>query len=130
MGDRAGEGSTLNNIGAVYRNQGNYDEALRFFTDALAISQQVGDRAGEGSTLWNIGTTYAKQRQFDLALANLQQAFIVVRSVGIPPYEEGITNWILDVLEDVRQEGDQTEYQRQCQQTAAATGVAVAEWCP
>ena len=130
MGDRAGEGTTLNNIGAVYRNQGNYDEALRFFTDALVIRQQVGDRAGEGTTLWNIGDTYAKQRQFDLALANLQQAFIVVRSVGIPPYEEGVTNWIRDVLEAVRQEGNQAEYQRQCQQTAAATGVPVAEWCP
>jgi Tfp pilus assembly protein PilF len=47
---RAGEGTTLNNIGLVYHRQGNYSEALRVYEQALAIH-----RAGEGTTLNNIG---------------------------------------------------------------------------
>ena len=37
MGDRAGEGTTLNNIGGVYDHQGRYDEALETYQQALAI---------------------------------------------------------------------------------------------
>jgi tetratricopeptide (TPR) repeat protein len=55
IGDRLGEGSTLNNIGAVYDNLGQYEVALNFYQDALAIWQEIGNRAGEGATLNNIG---------------------------------------------------------------------------
>ena len=55
VGDRAGEGTTLANIGLVYDRQGRYDEALEAYEQALAIQREVGDRAGEGTTLNNIG---------------------------------------------------------------------------
>ncbi len=57
-GDRAGEATTLNNIGLVYDNLGDRDQALRFFNDALPIRREVGDRAGEATTLNNIGAVY------------------------------------------------------------------------
>ncbi|MGJ5635019.1 tetratricopeptide repeat protein, partial [Nostoc sp. CALU 1950] len=55
IGDRAGVGTTLNNIGAIYKSLGQYPKALEFYQQALAISQQIGDRAGVGTTLNNIG---------------------------------------------------------------------------
>ena len=55
MGDRAGEGTTLNNIGVVYRGQERYAEALQVLQQALAIRREVGDRTGEGLTMHNIG---------------------------------------------------------------------------
>jgi tetratricopeptide (TPR) repeat protein len=55
VGDRAGEGTTLNNIGEIYRSLGQYPQALEQYRQALAISKAVGDRAGEGGTLNNIG---------------------------------------------------------------------------
>ena len=58
MGDRADEGTTLNNIGGVYHSQGRYAEALENYQQALAIWREVGDRAGEGETLNNIGGVY------------------------------------------------------------------------
>ena len=36
VGDRAGEGATLNNIGGVYRVRGQYDQALQNYQRALA----------------------------------------------------------------------------------------------
>jgi CHAT domain-containing protein len=81
-GDRAGEGTTLNNIGGVYQLQGQYGLALEQFQQALEILREVGDRAGEGTTLNNIGTVYRSQGQYGLALEQFQQALAIRREVG------------------------------------------------
>ena len=82
IGDRTGEGTTLNNIGAVYRSQGQYGLALEQYQQALAIRREVGDRAGEGTTLNNIGEVYRSQGQYGLALEQYQQALAILREVG------------------------------------------------
>jgi tetratricopeptide (TPR) repeat protein len=38
--DRIGEGKTLHNIGYVYTNNGNYDQALSSFQQALSRPQK------------------------------------------------------------------------------------------
>jgi len=63
-------------------------------------------------------------------LANLQQAVAIARSLGIPPYETGISQWIRDVLTAIRDQNGQAEYQRQCQQTATIASLPITEWCP
>ncbi len=55
VGDRAGEGTTLNYIGGIHDSQGQYDQALNQYQQALVIAREVGDRTGEGTTLNNIG---------------------------------------------------------------------------
>ena len=82
MGDRAGEGVTLNNIGLVYDDQGRYEEALAYYQQALAIAREVGDRAEEGTTLHNIGGVYHAQGRYEEALAYHQQALAIAREVG------------------------------------------------
>ena len=42
IGNQAGEGTTLNNIGEVYRSLGEYNKALDYYQQALAIIKQVG----------------------------------------------------------------------------------------
>ena len=54
VGDRAGEGDTLNNIGSVYRNQRQYAQALSNYQQALVIAQEIGLRALEEIVLTNI----------------------------------------------------------------------------
>ncbi len=58
IGDRLGEGNTLGNIGIVYDELGQYQEALAYYEQALAIAQEIGDRRGEKSKLGNIGLVY------------------------------------------------------------------------
>ena len=41
--------------------QGEYDEALQAFQQALVIVREVGDRANEGAILDNIGVVYHAQ---------------------------------------------------------------------
>ena len=82
IGDRAGEGTTLTSIGAVYHAQGLYDQALEKHRQALIIIRDIGDRAGEGTTLNNIGAVYHMQGLYDQALESYQQALIIHRDVG------------------------------------------------
>jgi tetratricopeptide (TPR) repeat protein len=54
VGNRAGEGTTLNNIGLVYDALGQYDQALETYQQALVIHREVGNRAGEKAVIANI----------------------------------------------------------------------------
>ena len=58
VGDRGGEGTTLNNLGGVYNALGQKQEALKYYEQALRIKREVGDRGGEGTTLNNLGGVY------------------------------------------------------------------------
>jgi CHAT domain-containing protein len=74
IGDREGEGTTLNNIGAVYKVLGQYSKALETYQQSLVISKEIGDREGEGTTLNNIGFVYEALKQSESAIVFLKQA--------------------------------------------------------
>ena len=97
MGERAGEGAILNNIGSVYRVQGSYDEALSYYEESLAIRRKVGDRAGEGITLGNIGTIYDDQDEDGEAIAYYQQALAIARELGLRS-SEGYRTYLIGTV--------------------------------
>jgi CHAT domain-containing protein/Flp pilus assembly protein TadD len=82
IGYRAGEGTTLNNIGLIYAKLGQYSESLDFYQKALKISREIGDLAGEGTTLTNIGVIYDSLGQYSQALDFFQQALNISREIG------------------------------------------------
>jgi tetratricopeptide (TPR) repeat protein len=84
VGDRAGEGTTLNNLGRVYDDLGQKQQALDYYEQALAIRREVGDRAGEGTTLHNIGMIFAQSGQLDAALACVLLAKVLYEYVQSP----------------------------------------------
>ncbi|UCE90034.1 MAG: tetratricopeptide repeat protein, partial [Pseudomonadota bacterium] len=70
IGDKAGEGKTLNNISQIFKARGDYDTALTYLEKSLKISQEIGDKAGEGKTLNNISQIYAARGDYDTAPTN------------------------------------------------------------
>jgi tetratricopeptide (TPR) repeat protein len=90
VGDRTGEGTTLNNIGAAYQARGQYDQALQNYQQALVIHREVGNRVMEGTILNNIGLVYQARGQYDQALENCQQALVIAREVGDRALEEAV----------------------------------------
>lgn len=90
MGDRPGEGRTLNSIATVYSYLEKYDKALNFYQQALAIRQEIGDRKGEGITLNGTAVVYRSLGQYDRALQCYQQALTIRRELG-DRQQEGIT---------------------------------------
>ncbi|NJN22740.1 MAG: tetratricopeptide repeat protein, partial [Leptolyngbya sp. RL_3_1] len=50
-----GEGRTLGNLGLAYDHLGQYEQAIDFYEQRIAIAREIGDRAGEALTLNNQG---------------------------------------------------------------------------
>ncbi|MDZ8226913.1 tetratricopeptide repeat protein [Nostoc sp. ChiVER01] len=81
LGDKAGIGQTLNNIGLIYSIFQQNDKALEILQQALTIRREIKDRAGEGETLDALGGLYFSLEQDEKSLLTLQQALEIRREV-------------------------------------------------
>src|SRR5262249_59448123 len=81
LGDRHGEGSTLNNLGNVYQSQSRWAEAIAVYEQRLAIYRELGDRHREGQTLNNLGIVYRSQSRWAEAIAVYEQSLAIYREL-------------------------------------------------
>ena len=125
-----GEGTTLHNLGEIYRRQGDDQLALRYFQESLEVSRRVGDRYGEAATLWNLGLLYVSQEEFLPALDHLQRAFSLFRDRRALREQETVVSWLQYTLASFKQVAPPLDYQRQCQAMADATALTVDTLCP
>lgn len=65
--DSAALAGAFAGMGAVFRQQGLYQQALDFYLKALTIDEQMDDPAALASSYNNIGHIYSAQRNFELA---------------------------------------------------------------
>ena len=93
----------MNNIGLVYNNISQSQEALKYYNQALPIMRSVGDRAGEAATLSNIGGVYDSISQPQEALKYYNQALPIMREVGARVGEAATLNNIGFVYQDTKQ---------------------------
>jgi tetratricopeptide (TPR) repeat protein len=82
IGDKQGEGVTLNNLATIVHAQGDYDTALRYLEQSLQIRQTIGDIQGEGATLNNISQIYDAQGDYGTALRYLEQSLQIRQAIG------------------------------------------------
>ena len=82
IGDKAGEGRTLNNLSQIYDARGEYEAALEYLTQSLAIRREIGDKAGEGTTLNNLAGISKARGEYEAALAYLTQSLAIQREIG------------------------------------------------
>ncbi|NEP84017.1 MAG: CHAT domain-containing protein, partial [Okeania sp. SIO3B3] len=82
VGNKAGEASTLNNIGLVYSSLGEKQKALSFYNQALPLYKQVGDKRAEAIALNNIGSVYSSLGEKQKALSFYNQALPLYKQVG------------------------------------------------
>jgi tetratricopeptide (TPR) repeat protein len=79
---RGDEGATLSNLSGIYRARGDYDTALGYLEQSLAICREIGDKAGEGTTLNNLSLIYDARGDYDTALGYLEQSLAIQREIG------------------------------------------------
>jgi tetratricopeptide (TPR) repeat protein/DNA-binding MarR family transcriptional regulator len=82
IGNKAGEGATLNNIALIYRAQGDYTTALTHLTNSLAICQEIGNKVGESTTLNNISQIYCAQGDYTTALTYFTDSLAISQEIG------------------------------------------------
>ena len=68
----------LGNIGLIYSDKGELDEALKYLTDALAIDKEIGYKQGEAADLGNIGLILKAKGELDKALKYLTDALAIL----------------------------------------------------
>ncbi|PID50351.1 MAG: hypothetical protein CR991_01850 [Proteobacteria bacterium] len=82
IGDKKGEGTTLNNLATTTYARGDYNTALEYLQQSLAITQAIGDKKGEGTTLNNISQIFKARGDYDTALEYLQQSLAITQAIG------------------------------------------------
>ena len=68
MGDRAEEGRVYNNLGIVWRDQGDVQKAIDYHNLQLNIAREMRDKAEEGHAYGNLGNDF-------LALGDLKKIY-------------------------------------------------------
>jgi tetratricopeptide (TPR) repeat protein len=122
IGDRAGEGTTLNNISSIYQARGKYDEALEFLEQSLKIYQAIGDRAGEGTALNNISQIYDARGKYDEALNYLEQSLEIYQAIGNRDGEGTTLNNISQIYKARGKYDEALEYLEQSLKISQAIG--------
>ncbi len=82
IGDKEGEGATLNNISGIYQAQGDYETALTYLKQSLTIQQQIGDKKGESVTLNNISQILQVQGDYETALEYSKRDLAICQQIG------------------------------------------------
>jgi tetratricopeptide (TPR) repeat protein len=69
--------TTLNNIGSVYKNKGDYEQALLHYQRCLTIQERVKgkDAIDCATTLYNISFVYSKLKQNELAKSAAERSY-------------------------------------------------------
>ena len=71
----------LTNIGVAYDSLRRYEDALRYFNQALPIYRKVKDRNAEAITLGNIGSVYINLSRYEEALRYYEKTLTIYRAL-------------------------------------------------
>jgi tetratricopeptide (TPR) repeat protein len=80
--DPEAEAWMLTGLGAPHWELHEYDEAIGYHEQALAICQQIGNLWGEGRALGNLGIAYQSLQQFDRAIGYYEHALAIYQQIG------------------------------------------------
>ena len=82
IGNRGIQGDILYQIGIIYANLGDYQQALNYYQQALEIQRQVGNPQRVASTLNNIGETYLLWGDYQESLNIYNEAKKLQNKIG------------------------------------------------
>ena len=83
IGDKSGEGATLNNISQIYKARGDYQTALSYLEKSLAIRQEIGDVAGMCATKFNMGHIQLQKGQLEKAMATWAEVYDIAIEIDL-----------------------------------------------
>jgi tetratricopeptide (TPR) repeat protein len=82
QGDKRDQGWFCNGLALSWYYRGDYDTALQYLKQSLAIDQEIGDKSGEGTTINNISQIYDARGDYDTALQYLQRSLAIRQEIG------------------------------------------------
>ena len=73
---------SLNNIGIIYKDQGDYPKAIDHLTRSLKIKEMIGNKRRFSYSLNSIGNIYVMQGNYDLALEYYDKSLKISEETG------------------------------------------------
>ncbi|WP_375329582.1 tetratricopeptide repeat protein [Microcystis sp. BLCC-F210] len=74
--------ASLTSLGNVYYSLGEYQKAIEFHQQSLAIDREIGDRGGEAKSYDNLGNVYYSLGEYQKAIEFHQQSLAIEREIG------------------------------------------------
>ena len=90
------DADTLNNLGLVYADKGEWDRAIEMYERSLEISERVGDVHGMAVTWNNLGEAYRALGQVDKARDCWERALAVFERLGASKAED-VRGWLAEL---------------------------------
>ncbi|MBN3906743.1 MAG: tetratricopeptide repeat protein [Nostoc sp. NMS1] len=75
-------GASLTSLGNAYKSLGEYQQAIEFHQQSLAIARKIGDRQLEGQSLNNLGIAHRLLAKYQSAMEFQQQSLEITREIG------------------------------------------------
>jgi eukaryotic-like serine/threonine-protein kinase len=83
VGDKAGTGDILNDLGQFYVDHGQYDDGLKLFKQSLEDEVEVGNQNNQGLVLNNIGNAYFFKADYQNARTYFEQALQIREKLNV-----------------------------------------------
>ncbi|MBD2602187.1 tetratricopeptide repeat protein [Microcystis viridis] len=74
--------ASLTSLGNVYYSLGEYQKAIEFHQQSLAITREIGDRKGEAYSYMGLGNVYYSLGEYQKAIEFHQQSLAITREIG------------------------------------------------
>ncbi|MFM6512523.1 MAG: tetratricopeptide repeat protein [Microcystis panniformis] len=74
--------ASLNSLGNAYYSLGEYQKAIEFYQQSLAIKREIGDRGGEAASYNNLGIVYKSLGEYQKAIEFHQPSLAITREIG------------------------------------------------
>ncbi|MCZ8307237.1 MAG: tetratricopeptide repeat protein [Microcystis sp. LE19-98.1E] len=74
--------ASLTSLGNAYHFLGEYQKAIEFHQQCLAIFREIGDRGSEASSYGNLGNVYYFLGEYQKAVEFHQQSLAITREIG------------------------------------------------
>ncbi|MFX0092078.1 MAG: tetratricopeptide repeat protein, partial [Candidatus Hodarchaeota archaeon] len=81
IGNKQDIGRVFNNIGEVYRQKGELNQALDYYQRCLVIHEEIGNKHDVALALNNIGEIYRSKGDVNLALQNFQRGLPIFKEI-------------------------------------------------
>ena len=101
--DKEGIAQVLNDIGVIYHNQDDFDEALKYYNKSVMIRKEVQDKAGMAQSLNNIGVTYKNQGLYMKAFESYKSALAIQENISD---KEGLAYTLNNIAAIYKDHGD------------------------
>jgi len=93
------------NLGVLYRELGDVEQAQSYLTQAKRIDDEIGNLPGLATDFGNIGLLELKRGRLDLAEEALQKAVEIDRRIG---RHEAVVQWTENLAQIRRQRSSAT----------------------